>query len=582
MIRPLLILLCVCNVYVAFAQSSVRQGKDYAVFFAVSKFGPGWVDLPYLEKEAELLEEELKTNYGFECEMVYNPTKKTMLDKLKYYNSIVTENDQILFFFTTHGYYDATMDSGFLIPADGESDDDYGESRLDYHKLQQVLSRSKAKHILLALDACHSGSFGNVMKGGPTRFPTKEKNCRAIVMDAMSKRGRQFCASGNQEAKTPSKSKFAARFLETLQQLDKDKVLYFGDLTAQLTRILDPKPVHGEFLDHEQGLGFVFVRKNSCSLSTAPDIKVPEDPERDQWDIALKENTVSGYNYYLDMHPTGRFRGDAIAERDWLKTVKINSCSGYRNYYSTYKRHKKEVEARCPLVGKSSPSQAGSMSDNMVFIKGGRFQMGSNNGEADELPIHEVTVSDFYINKYEVTQKEWREVMGKNPEGLKYTGCDQCAVTNVSWKEVQGFIYRLNKKTGQKYRLPTEAEWEYAAKGGHKSSTQRSNNSDINKIAWYSGNSEKQVHNIGLKLPNSLELYDMMGNVFEWCEDWYNRYTSTSKQNPKGGDASSKKVCRGGSYGDGKSYVSPTNRGGVNPEYSTQYIGFRLAKSAGK
>ena len=169
----------------------------------------------------------------------------------------------------------------------------------------------------------------------------------------------------------------------------------------------------------------------------------------------------------------------------------------------------------------------------MVLVKGGTFQMGSNERD-DEKPIHAVTVGDFYIGKYEVTQKEWEAVMGSNPSRFK--GANR-PVELVSWNSIQEFLQKLNSKAGKHYRLPTEAEWEYAAKGGNQGQNYEcSGSNSIDEVAWYNGNSSRQTHEVGQKQPNELGIYDMSGNVWEWCSDWYdaNYYSSSPSKNPQG------------------------------------------------
>jgi formylglycine-generating enzyme required for sulfatase activity len=214
----------------------------------------------------------------------------------------------------------------------------------------------------------------------------------------------------------------------------------------------------------------------------------------------------------------------------------------------------------------------------MVYVKGGTFQMGSNDGDSDEKPVHTVTVSDFYIGKYEVTQKQWREIMGNNPSNFK--NCDNCPVEMVSWNDVQEFIKKLNQKTGKNYRLPTEAEWEYAARGGSQSRGYKyAGSNNIGEVAWYDDNSSSKTHAVGGKKPNELGIYDMSGNVYEWCSDWYGNYSAGSQRNPQGPTSGPLRLLRGGSWGLNARYCRVSNRLNVNPGYRINYSGFRLAVS---
>ena len=219
---------------------------------------------------------------------------------------------------------------------------------------------------------------------------------------------------------------------------------------------------------------------------------------------------------------------------------------------------------------------------DMILVPGGAFLMGSDDGEADEKPIHSVTLSSFYIGKYEVTQKQWREVMGKDPINLKFAGCDNCPVERVSWNEVQIYLQKLNSKTGKIYRLPTEAEWEFAARGGKGSNSNTySGSNHIGAEAWFLGNSESKTHSIGGKKANELGVYDMTGNVWEWCNDWYddNYYSSSTSENPKGPTTGSYRVYRGGGWNDTPLFCRVTRRGDNAPSDSSGDLGFRVALS---
>lgn len=187
----------------------------------------------------------------------------------------------------------------------------------------------------------------------------------------------------------------------------------------------------------------------------------------------------------------------------------------------------------------------------MVFAKGGCYQMGDTfgDGNSDEKPVHKVCVDDFYIGRYEVTQGQWKAIMGRNLSYFKDCG-DNCPVEQVSWNDIQNFINKLIQKTGKKYRLPTEAEWEYAARsrGKNEKWAGTSNESEIGDYAWYLSNSGSKTHPVGQKKPNGLGLYDMSGNVWEWCSDWYgkNYYGNSPKDNPTGPSGGQFRVLRGG------------------------------------
>ena len=222
------------------------------------------------------------------------------------------------------------------------------------------------------------------------------------------------------------------------------------------------------------------------------------------------------------------------------------------------------------------------VSFEMVKVEGGTFTMGAtaehgHDAYDNESPTHSVTLSYFYIGKYEVTQKLWITVMGSNPSSFKG---DNLPVDNVSWNYCQTFINKLNQLTGKKFRLPTEAEWEYAARGGNKSKDyEYAGGNNIDVVGWYSGNSSSKTPPVGQKLANELGLYDMSGNVWEWCQDWYGSYSSSAQTNPTGPTSGSYRVSRGGGWGSSAGYCRVSFRGYYGPTYRGILIGFRLALS---
>ena len=218
--------------------------------------------------------------------------------------------------------------------------------------------------------------------------------------------------------------------------------------------------------------------------------------------------------------------------------------------------------------------------NNMVYVEGGTFTMGATPEQGSdaydaEKPAHQVTLSSFSIGKYEVTQEEWQAVMGSNPSYFK--GAKR-PVETVSWNDCQEFIRKLNQMTGMRFRLPTEAEWEYAARGGNRSQGYKYSGSDnLGSVAWYSDNSGNETHPVGQKSPNELGLYDMIGNVWECCQDWYGRYSSGSQTNPTGPSSGSYRVYRGGSWAYFARYCRFSSRNSIMPSLCDGSIGLRLA-----
>jgi formylglycine-generating enzyme required for sulfatase activity len=211
----------------------------------------------------------------------------------------------------------------------------------------------------------------------------------------------------------------------------------------------------------------------------------------------------------------------------------------------------------------------------MVFVEGGTFSMGSNFGDVDEKPIHVVTLDSYNIGKYEVTQAQWKAVMGNYTTNHK--ACDECPAHYASSKDVLDFISRLNSATGKNYRLPTEAEWEFAARGGNLSKGYRySGSNDINEVAWFNANSEGNLHFVGTKQCNELGIYDMSGNVWEWCSDWYGEYSRKSQNNPMGPSLGNGRVLRGGGSAGLPNNCRATKRMSWNFERAESLAGFRL------
>lgn len=245
---------------------------------------------------------------------------------------------------------------------------------------------------------------------------------------------------------------------------------------------------------------------------------------------------------------------------------------------------------------------------DMVKVAGGSFDLGSDDEATDRRPAHTVKLKDFSIGRYEVTQEQWKLVMGSNPSNYI---CEECPVTNVTFQDAQSFIQKLNSMTGKTYRLPTEAEWEYASRGGSserliKTSTHvarggvnelgisqkgmRTPDKELTgkkyagknspqEVAWFNRNSRDHIHPIGRKDANEIGIYDMSGNVEEWCSDFYAKDYGSKRdvENPTGPAGGNSHVVRGGSWNSSTSEIVVTRRAAYMPNTKTNALGFRLA-----
>jgi formylglycine-generating enzyme required for sulfatase activity len=256
-----------------------------------------------------------------------------------------------------------------------------------------------------------------------------------------------------------------------------------------------------------------------------------------------------------------------------------------------------------PAAASSAALPAG-----FVRVEGGTFQMGSSSGQSDEKPVHAVTVKSFSMSKYPVTQKEWFDVMGTTVRQQRdkadrsrpiYGEGDNYPMYNVSWHHAIEYCNRRSKKEGlapvysgigdnitfdrgaNGYRLPTEAEWEYAAKGGRNQpypAFEFSGSNSADEVAWYNKNSGNSTHPVDQKAPNALGLYDMSGNVWEWCWDWYGNYSSASQTDPVGASSGHDRVIRGGSWGSSGQFVRSAFRSFYSPSYRGFNLGFRILR----
>jgi hypothetical protein len=491
-------------------QSSLRNGKDYALFFIETKFDYGWESLQGTEKDVEALAQELETNYGFKAEIHKNQTLKQIKDILGVWKNRQYENgDQLLVYFSTHGVLDEA-NRGALIPKDGKKKDDTYQSWLTYDDLRGIVQKMPCEHILLALDACYSGAFrGSSMYGNPSTTPWEEgrEDCKNKIKNSLAKKTRLFLTSAGKNP-SPIESAFAKKWFETL--VKGDGVTSFYDLYAKL-RTITPTPEHGPFFFNEDGGNIVFVRNNACEIAT-----IQKPVNQDPFTIISKNQiNIHGGVYKTKVGVSGeQIRGFSISKFE-VTVDEFRKFVDQSHYLTDAEKQGRSVEWRISAA-------------------------------------------------HEVAGLTWRQ----DVEGREIPADKPCnyPVIRVSWNDAQAYCNWLSRQTGLNYRLPTQGEWQYAATGG-KDNEAWSGTGLEQQLGLYAnywmeiGDTYVTTSPVGSFLPNGFGLYDMSGNVWEWCAG-----DSKGEIKPR---------C-GGSWSCDEEEVMITSVRNDKSEYQNYNIGFRV------
>lgn len=569
--------------------------ESHALVIGVSQYKKftkdylNWADLPGVKEDVRAIKEALERQ-GFHVVLVNDPTQVAMKSAFKDFISRFGQNpgNRLLFYFSGHGHtlnLSKGLEMGYLVPADAPNPkwDKSGflTKAVDMRLIESYARQIQAKHALFVFDSCLSGSIFSTEKPAPAHISYKT-----------IKPVRQFILAGTTNEAILEEGIFRVQFAAALQgeaDFNNDKYVTGSELGEFLQKtVVDysrgyQHPQYGKIRDRRLNEGdFVFALvpekqpvvtgkgalENEMVKLEAERLKLLEERNRlEEERVILKE------------------RRRIAKERLKLK-AEINEV----------KKEHEEIKVASIKPQKLAPKIP--VQKGMVYIKGGCYKMGDifDDGDPDE-KVHKVCVDDFFMAEYEVTQKEWRDVMGINPSKFKKCG-DKCPVEQVSWNDIQEFVEKLNKKTSINYRLPTEAEWEYAAKSGGKKLRHSWGNGapDGNKggnIAdeeakrkypgWdiWEGYKDGFVYSapVGSFKPNELGLYDMTGNVWEWVSDRYGKYIQSSARNPKGPSRGPFRVSRGGSWLSRPGTVRVSNRNSGMPNRKNFDMGFRLAKT---
>jgi formylglycine-generating enzyme required for sulfatase activity len=566
--------------------------QSHALLIGASAYNYGLPALPGVVGDINTVKAILE-KMGFSTTVVMNPTS---LELQRAFSNFIARygqgiDNRLVFYYAGHGYTQKMPygdDIGYICPIDAPDPNkdlvSFETKAMPMRTIETYAYQIKSKHALFLFDACFSGSIFSTSRAIPEviNYKTKEPV-------------RQFITSGSANETVPDKSIFRSQFERGLKgeaDLNRDGFITGSELGDFLqTTVVNytsnyQHPQYGKIRNPNLDKGdFVFVLgvpSNSASGNYVGAVKTEPPVE------TISEKSLVRYG---NLEITTELSGKLYIDNVYKKEVAANTLLTINNLSegthsvriegdeTVEKSVTISTEMKASITIDKTRKLLGGLPE-MVFVKGGSFQMGSGNGGSDEKPVHPVTLSDFYIGKYEVTQKQWSDVMGSNPSVFR--DCDNCPIENVSWYDIQEFLQKLNAKTGKNYRLPTEAEWEFAARGGiqNRGYTYSGSNS-IGDVAWYNSNASSKTHPVGQKQPNELGIFDMSGNVWEWCSDWYDeKYYNTSPTfNPKGPSGGNYHSLRGGCWGLPVDYCRTAFRLWIHPDGRNDLFGFRLCRT---
>jgi sulfatase modifying factor 1 len=559
-------------------------GRQYAVIIGIDRYAE-WPSLRGAAAEAKQVREVLERRYFidefvelYDAEATAAAIRKLFAEGLP---SKLGLRDSLLVFYAGHGYLD-TSKTGFWIASDG-TDDVYDQRGwIPNAQLRNMIGALKAQRILVIADACFSGDFLETTRGLSQRIDS------AYYRRALGLTARQVLTSGASES-VPDASEFGRQLVNLLERNSEpvlDANAMYDRIKLGITKTL---PLFGSLPGNEQGAAFaLFLRPAEGGPRSAAESGPVGSPVAATPGAASASLTAPG-----SAPASGAAPG--------------------------------AVPGATPASG-AVPSPTLPTAGAMVLVEGGSFTMGSDEGEPDERPAHEVRVSSFFIGKFEVTVGEFREFVdatGYATQAEQGDGATVLAdgsmvrkadaswkngymaqderhpVVCVTWRDAIEYcnwrstreglerVYTINGSAvgvdlaAKGYRLPTEAEWEYAARGGMSGQrTPYAGSASLGEVAWYASNAGNATHPVGRKAPNELGLYDMSGNAWEWCSDWYaaDYYAKSPALDPAGPATGGSRICRGGSWGYAEKLLLVVNRNYLGPDRRYSYLGFRVVR----
>lgn len=563
------------------APASQGWGNYHALIVGINSYQE-WTPLTTAVNDARALREILIKQYGFTSDRIIlktdeQATLSQITNELRNIAGRLKPIDNLLIYFAGHGHLDDLTGEGYWIPVEGKLKDP--STWLAHSMVKNILSseRVMGKNIVVVADSCYAGTL---LRGGPSLLSMGDARYQERLRELAIKKSRQVITSGGNEPVSDGgregHSLFAYYFLKALRENNREVVdlenLFHSGVWKPVAEIGGQRPNAGRLKTPMDEDGqFVLVRAAGVAPRAGPDeLALAEERrklEEERAQVAALRQLIE------EQRKLEEERKRLDAERKQLEEERKKRDG----------EEKRVAMAKRP--GKTSISSIiNSIGMEFVLIPAGKFAMGSPSSEsgryADEKPQHDVAIPrPFYMGKYEVTQGQWRQVMGNNPSNFKNCGND-CPMENISWSDAQEFIRRLNEKENtDRYGLPTEEEWEYACRAGSLTAYSFGDNAgSLDEYAWYSSNSGNRTHQVGQKGPNSWGLYDMQGNVWEWCSDSV-IYTQRFLRWPTEPESRFNRLIRGGGLSDSSRSVRCARRLIVETSYKGRDLGLRLVRT---
>lgn len=590
----------------------------YALVIGNSDYSGGWSKLPGAQQDAREVSARLQA-MGFQVREAFNLSSAAMNKAISdfVYQQGREEDAALLLYYAGHGDTEQTADGeklGYIIPVDTPlrhvDPQLFSERGISMTKIQEYSLKIQSRHVLMLFDSCFSGSI----------FALGRDPLPPAINEKVAAKVRQYITSGNENESVPDKSYFKTCFLQALDgdaDLNRDGYVtgielgnYLQDTVVNYTRS-SQHPQYGKIRNPNLDKGdFVFALGQKASGSVAS-VRSSEYYSADSsTGSVVVKTSVAGSIYIDDKLISPISIGETKTIRNittGLRVIELRSPQGNQNQrVNVFANDAVSVSFIVDLSHKG-----------LIYVEGGSYAMGDASGafHKDERPRHKVNISGFYIGKQEVTQQLFREVMGYN---TSYFIDPRAPAEMVSWYEAIEFCNKLSLREGLQhvytidkskkdpnnnqndddlkwlvsydqtalgYRLPTEAEWEFAARGGlYGQGFEYAGSNDPLKYGWYSDerrDSYCETSQVGSFYPNELGIYDMSGNVYEWCWDWYGDYSAMDQNNPTGARGGEFRIVRGGCYLSEKTKTRVSQRGYEKPNRYYNVIGLRLVRSSG-